>query len=115
MSKEVTEIINTLCEKLGLAASVLIPEIAKKNVMQDIATIAICTGIVIAMVVVMRKILRAMNEGDNDIFDKFMGLSFPAVVSAIAGIIGAVYIVDLAGWIASPTAMAIEQIARMIK
>ena len=49
MSKEVTEIINTLCEKLGVAASVLVPEMARYN----IARLAFLTVVLTILAVVM--------------------------------------------------------------
>ena len=42
MSEEVTKIINTLCEKLGVGATYLIPELAKKSIAQDVVSIVIC-------------------------------------------------------------------------
>lgn len=114
MSKEVEQIINILCEKLGVAASVLIPEIAKKSIVQDATATFICAAIVIAMVVVIRKILCSMDDS-NDIFDRFIALMAPVICIGIVVPISAYYIVDLAGWIASPTAMAIKQITQMIK
>ena len=51
MSEEVTKIINALCEKLGVGATYLIPELAKKNIAQDVVSIVIAATIRNSLVV----------------------------------------------------------------
>ena len=45
MSEEVTKIIDALCDKLGVAATYLIPELAKKSIAQDVVSIVIAATI----------------------------------------------------------------------
>ena len=115
MSKEVTEIINTLCDKLGVAASYLIPELAKKNIAQDVVGVILCVIVLgVAIIFIVRIIKLSTEDGDFD-FDIACTSLLPAAVGIIAFIIFGVILIDLAGWIASPTAMAIERITEMIK
>ena len=115
MSKEVTEIINTLCDKLGVAASYLIPELAKKNIAQDVVGVILCVIVLgVAIIFIVRIIKLSTEDGDFD-FDIACTSLLPAAVGIIAFIIFGAILIDLAGWIASPTAMAIERITEMIK
>ena len=115
MSKEVTEIINTLCEKLGVAASYLIPELARKNIAQDVVGVILCVIVLgIAIIFIVRIIKLSTEDGDFD-FDIACTSLLPAAVGIIAFIIFGATLIDLAGWLASPTAMAIEKITNMIK
>ena len=119
MSEEVTKIINALCEKLGVGATYLIPELAKKSIAQDIAMIIICTAVVIVMALVIKTILNGFDKSDYsnyiDMFDKAFAIAIPVIVLGISFIICAASICDFVGWLASPTAMAIEKITGMIK
>ena len=120
MSKEVTEIINTLCEKLGVAASVLVPEMAKYNIAR-LAFLTVAYGIlaVVLTVIVVRLVKHFLTSEDIDEDEKPIAI---LLVSLIPGIVLVVLIVciignatDLIGWIALPTASAIKEITRMIK
>lgn len=116
MSKEVTEIINTLCDKLGVAASILVPELAKKNIAQDVVGVILCgIVLVVAIIFIIRIIKLSIEEDDDFDFDIACTSLLPAAVGIIAFIIFGATLIDLAGWLASPTAMAIEQITNMIK
>ena len=44
MSKEVTAIINTLCDKLGVAANILVPEMARYSIAR-LAFLTVVLGI----------------------------------------------------------------------
>ena len=115
MSKEVTEIINALCDKLGIAASYLIPELARKNIAQDVVGVILCVivlGVAIIFIVLIIKL--STEDGDFD-FDIACTSLLPAIVGIITFLVLSAILTDLAGWLASPTAMAIEQITSMIK
>lgn len=113
MSKEVTEIINTLCEKLGVAASYLIPELARKNIAQDVVGVILCMIVLAAVTIFIVRIIKLSTE-DGD-FDIACTSLLPAIVGIITFLVFSAILIDLAGWLASPTAMAIEQITNMIK
>ena len=71
MSKEVTEIINTLCEKLGVAASVLVPEMARYNIARLAFLTVVQTILAVVMAVVVVKIVKwSLGNEDADWDDK---------------------------------------------
>lgn len=111
MSEDVTKIIDALCEKLGVAGKYLIPELARKNIAQDVAAIILSAVVVLVMAMVIRRI---HEKKGADMFDTTYAI-VAMIVIGIAFIVFAVFVCDLVGWLASPTAMAIEQITGMIK
>lgn len=123
MSNEVTEIINTLCEKLGVAANILVPEMARYYIARLIfftlieTTFAIVVAIVIARI--MKWILVETMDADFDLDERVPMIFFtnliPGVLLAILFIAAVSSAADLIGWIASPTASAIREIASMVK
>ena len=123
MSNEVTEIINTLCEKLGVAANVLVPEMARYYIARLAfltlveTIIAIILGIVFARI--MKWILGIHSKADSDWEDD---LVFPALFANLFLGIIVIFLVlsalsnatDLIGWVVSPTASAVREITRLI-
>ena len=117
MSEEVTKIINALCEKLGVGATYLIPELAKKNIAQDVVSIVICV-IVLTMITMFVQWSVKKNTDDDGVVDGenvFYLCIFPVVLGLLTFGVFWSTLGDLAGWLASPTAMAIEKITGMIK
>lgn len=91
------------------------PELAKKNIAQDVVGVIICVIVlVVAIIFIIRIIKLSTEDGDFD-SDIACTSLLPAVVGIIAFLIFSAILTDLAGWLASPTAMAIEQITNMIK
>ena len=120
MSKEVTEIINTLCEKLGVAASILVPEMTRYNIAR-LAFLTVVYGIlaVVLTVIVVRLVKHFLTSEDMDEDERPIAI---LLVSLIPGFVLVFLIVctidnatDLIGWIASPTASAVKEITSMIK
>lgn len=120
MSEEVTKIINTLCEKLGVAANILVPEMAKYN----IARLAFLTAIQIALFVIVAiitvKIARyILKNDDSDMEDKLFGILVISIIPVVVMVALCVRVMDdatsLVGWLASPTASAVMEITNMIK
>lgn len=123
MSSEVTEIINALCEKLGVAANVLVPEMARYYVARLTFLTVVQTVLAVVMAVVVAKITKRLlsntDTGDTDLWDRAMTILFADLIPGILLIVlvlsalsGAA---DLIGWIASPTASAVREITRLIK
>ena len=113
MSSEINMIIDNLCQKFGTSAAFLIPELAKKEIAENIITIIITALFGKCMIEIIARIVKyAKEEEDSDFFVLIifygMGLAIDFFALAFSA-------ADLAGWIASPTAKAIEQIASMIK
>ena len=121
MSKEVTEIINTLCEKLGVAASVLVPELAKYNIARLCFLTAVLTILAVIMIAVVVKLVKWSlgNAEDEDWDEKGMAVFLTCIIPglAMAFLTGCAIssATDLIGWIASPTASAVKEITSMIK
>ena len=117
MSEEVTKIINALCEKLGVGATYLIPELAKKSIAQDVVSIVLCVIALTAITMFVQWIVKK-NIDDDGVVDSenvFFLCIFPVVLGLLVFGVFWSTLGDLAGWLASPTAMAIEKITGMIK
>lgn len=114
MSKEINEIINNLCEKLGTSAKYLIPEMAKLNIAQDVFMI-VFTAIMLAFCVVMTVKAWKYDHRDEHDFEDSCFTLIPAGIGVLMFVIFFVRLYNLIGWLASPTAMAIKEIARMVK
>ena len=116
MSEDVTKIINTLCEKLGVAAKYLIPEQEKKNIAQDAVGIILCVLALVVEIAFIRWTIKKSTDEDGVVdFDGACFCIIPGIACAITFIAFCSIAYDLAGWIASPTAMAIKIIIGMIK
>lgn len=120
MSKEVTEIINTLCEKLGVAASVLVPELAKYNIARLCFLTVVQMILAVVMAVVVVKFVKwSFGNEDADWEDKALSVFLTCVIPGIAMVVltccAIASATDLIGWIASPTASAVKEITSMIK
>ena len=117
MSEEVTKIIDALCDKLGVAATYLIPELAKKNIAQDVVSIVICVIVLFMITAFVCWVIKKNTDKDGcmDGESVFFLCIFPVFAGVIVFIVFWITLGDLAGWLASPTAMAIEKITGMIK
>lgn len=117
MSEEVTKIINALCEKLGVGATYLIPELAKKSIAQDVVSIVICVIALTVITMFVQWIVKKNIDDDGGVDGEnvFFLCIFPVVLGLLVFGVFWSTLGDLAGWLASPTAMAIEKITGMIK
>ena len=120
MSKEVTEIINTLCEKLGIAASVLVPEMARYNIARLAFLTAVQTILAVVMAVIIVKFVKwSFGIEDADWDDKALSVLLTCLIPGLVLVFLIVGVIsnatDLIGWIASPTATAVKEITSMIK
>lgn len=113
MSKEVNEIINNLCDKLGTSAKFLIPEMAKLNIAQGVFMV-ILTAIMLALCAVMTvKAWKYDHSDGRDFIDDSCFTLIPAVIGTIMFVVFSISLYDLIGWLSSPTAMSIKEIMRM--
>ena len=119
MSSEVTEIINTLCEKLGVAADILVPEMARYNIARLTFQTVVETALAVVMAVVVVRLAKwSLSNEDEDwdgrVVSVFLTCLVPGVVMVFL-VCGAITsATDLIGWIASPTASAVREITRLI-
>ena len=117
MTEEVTKIIDTLCEKLGVAANYLIPELAKKAIAQDITGIILCAVALGAIIAFVRWVIKKNTDEDGRMEGENILIIclFPIFAGAATFGLFCITLTDLTGWIASPTAMAVEKITGMIR
>jgi len=120
MSKEVEQIINTLCEKLGVAANILVPEMARYNIARLVflTVVQVILSIVVAAIIVrlVKYCLTSENVDDDErVISVFLTNILPGLVLVFLIVVTILSATDLIGWIASPTASAIKEITRMIK
>ena len=118
MSAEVTEIINTLCEKLGVAADILVPEMARYYIARLVFFTLIESIFAIVVAIVFTKIMKWTLSADTDLGDRVFMIFFTNLIPGLFLIILLVSAVssaaDLIGWIASPTASAVREITNLI-
>ena len=120
------EIIDQIASKLGVAAEYIIPELARMRIAQSIVGImANVSALAVAWVVITKavKYLRQLDENDTlDWSDKedikilctilIFITTFIVIGTAVAFFDG---IIELSGWLASPTAKSIEYVMRALK
>ena len=122
MSAEVTEIINTLCEKLGVAANVLVPEMTRYYIARLAFTTLIETIFVIILAIVCARIMKwILSKTDADWYewsDKALYILFADMIPGILLMFLLVSVLsnaaDLIGWVVSPTASAVREILGLI-
>lgn len=120
------EIINEIAEKLGVAAEYIIPELERMQIAQSIVGIvANLSVLVIAWIVITKAVKYIIQLGENDRLDysekddmKILCTILILIVIVI-GVVMAVAlfdgIIELSGWLASPTAKSIEYVMRALK
>lgn len=119
MSKEVEQIINTLCDKLGVAANILVPELTKYSIARLTFMTAVYSIAFAVIAVVIVKIAKWALNQDLDFDDVSLYIFLLELIPGLLLIVLTITIVSnatgLIGWIASPTASAIKEITSMIK
>ena len=116
MSTEINAVINNLCNKLGTSAKLLIPELVRMHIAQGIFLSAVSAVIFIICVYFARKAWTYDHRDDKSMWENdSCWIIIPMVVGIGSFVWLSTAVYELIGWIASPTAMAIKEIARMIK
>ena len=114
-SEEINAVIDNLCEKLGTTASKLLPEIAKMKTAESIVTTVIIACITVLVTIFMAYSFKK-NVAKQWDSETWAGLF---IVSCIAEFFVVVIfsraIIDLTGWLASPTAKALFYVIEEIK
>ncbi len=106
----VNSIIDNLCTKFGTTLQNLIPEMAKMYIARNIVIIIIF-GIMSIVTYKLYKKYSKINEFSDYERQMILTISF-GIMSTVVLILS---IVDLTGWIASPTAEVVEMIMGMVK
>lgn len=115
MAEEINIIIDNLCAKFGTTLQNLVPEMARMNIAEDIVIIIICAIVSIVMYKIFKKGWKSYK--DEDYYDK-EGYALMMICAIIVGVIFIIIlsysIVNLTGWIASPTAKTVQTVISMI-
>lgn len=115
MSEEVNAIIDNLCEKLGTSAKFLIPELARLRITESAVCLFIGLIILAIGLITLPKAWRYDHREDLGDWDESYFVIIPSILIMVGAITVIVESVQLAGWIASPTAKAILEIVSMLK
>ena len=117
MNKEVNEVINNLCDRLGTSSKVLIAELLKLRVAESIVLLTIFLAILVVSLYFLPRIWKYDHRTEgcctHDFSDSCWSI-IPAIAVLFGGIGVAIQIVKLVGWIISPTAKAALEISSMI-
>ena len=114
MAEEINTIIDNLCAKFGTTLQNLIPEMARMNIAEDIVIIIICTIASIVMYKIFKKGWKCYKEDSYDKEEYIFMILCAIIVGIIFVIILSYSIVNLTGWIASPTAKTVQTVISMI-
>ena len=113
-SEEINAVINNLCDKLGTTASQLLPEIAKMKTAECIMSVILSFTVAIISAFLLIKSFKKSKENDwEGVWCLILIVSAVGVLFFGVGLIDGS--VDLAGWIASPTAKALFYVMEKIK
>ena len=115
MSKEINEIINNLCEKLGTSAQLLIPELAKLKTTGALYMTIICFILTCVSVWLVVKSIKAAKEDAKEDYD-YEVLPWVCTVGLLICVAGFIkFSWELAEWLASPTGKAVLEIMEMLR
>ena len=115
MGSEINDVVNNLCEKLGTSMDRLIPELAKSETTELFMIFIISVAIFSAGMYFLPKAWKYDHEDGNELFYNSAFTIIPFLMIVISLTIGACSLVNLSGWLASPTAKAILKIVGCIK
>ena len=118
-ANEVNEIINNICEKIGIginSAKEFVPIFAKYKAIDSALSFLGFLAITVIFIIIARKAIKAYKEEgyiDKDIFGFAVGGS--AFVSLICGGASLWNLFDMIKWIIVPEAMTVQYILDMMK
>ena len=114
MSDEINAVIDNLCNKFGVTLEWLIPEMAKYYIAVDLIEIIILGIIIAVLLFFIFKFYKKETDLDFESFDKEMDIFLLCIPVLIVGIFLVIGILDLAGWIISPTISTFNKIISLI-
>ena len=115
MGSEINDVVNNLCEKLGTSMDRLIPELVKLGITESFMTFIISVAIFSAGMYFLPKAWKYDNEDGNVFFYNSALTVIPFLIIVISFTIGACSLINLSGWLASPTAKAMLKIVSEVK
>ena len=115
MGSEINNVVNNLCEKLGTSMDRLIPELAKLGATESFMLFIISVVIFSAGMYFLPKAWKYDHEDGNGLFYDRAFTIIPFLMIVIFFTIGACSLINLSGWLASPTAKAMLKIVSEVK
>ena len=113
MGYEVNEVINNICDKLGILASELIPEMGKMKT-AELGVWLVMLGVMVLLSVVMFLLsVRADKYDDHEFAGALVFFSGLLLVIAIIGLL--LVLPNFMGWKASPTAKTFEYVLEHVE
>ena len=116
---DINTVVDNLCEKLGTAKEMLVPELAKMCSMRYLCNSVFCIVVLIALIVILCRYRKIIENRRNYDFDTEQNAEIGAFVCSIATIgffIGLWYnAYECIQWLAAPTAKAFEYILTLLK
>jgi len=110
---KVTEIIGSLCEKLGTTAQYLIPEMAKMHIADSLFCMIAWIVIFIVALIILPFSYKAKRENSySEVFGVLLILNVIIILAALFCGLGCAS--DLIKWTTSPTAMAISTLLNKV-
>lgn len=110
MGADINAVIDNICEKLGTTTEFLIPELARREICTNVATLLMSLIFIIIALYFLPKAWKY----DCDNMDSVITV-IPFLVLAGSCVFFVISVVDLAGWIASPTASSVIEIVEMVE
>lgn len=109
MGADINAVIDNICEKLGTTTEFLIPELARREICTNVATLLISLIFIIIALYFLPKAWKY----DCDNRDSAMTV-IPFLVISGSCILLIISVIDLVGWVASPTASSVIEIIKIV-
>ena len=118
-ANEVNEVINNICEKVGIGfnnAKEFIPVFAKYKAINDAFVCVGCLIITVIFVIIVSKLIKIYKIADSWDKDGWMvGIIATSFVSLVYGLISLFNLFYAIEWLIVPEAMTVQYILNMIK
>lgn len=118
-ANEVNEIINNICEKIGIGinnAKEFIPALAKYKIIHSALWCVLWIVITVLCFSMIKKLIKTYKVSDSwDRPDVAVGIGFLVVISLVLIVTSAGYFIETVEWIASPEVKSIQYVLSMIK
>ena len=115
MGEQINSIIDNLCERFGVTAQFLIPEIARYQ-------IAVCgfgafCGLVgiIVFIILARKSLRLARDAEDPESGWYAGFTISIALTLLFVLIFTLNLADVVGWATSPYGAMVNMLMRVLK
>ena len=118
-ANEVNEVINNICEKIGMgvnSAKEFIPTFGRYMVLHSVLYAILWLAIAIACFFLTRKLIRAYNVSEAwDKTEMEVGIGFLVIILIGSVVVCGVYLFSAIEWASYPQVMSVKYILEMIK